>query len=254
VKFTEAGTITVSVAARPDGVRLSVADTGRGVPPEFAARLFEKFSQADSSTTRRFGGTGLGLAISRELCEAMGGTIRVESPAGGGATFIVDLALRRSRTAPTAAAPAAVEASRPQGPPLRILAAEDNPVNQLVLRTLLEQLGVEATLVADGLEAIRAWEQADFDLILMDVQMPQMDGPEATTSDPRGRGRRRSGPHADRGPDRQRHAPSDRDLRSSGDGRLRPQADRDRRALRRHRPGHRRRAAAAAQAADPRAA
>jgi CheY-like chemotaxis protein len=153
------------------------------VPDHLADRLFEKFTQADSSTTRRFGGTGLGLAICRELCEAMGGTIAVASGPEGGSIFTVDLPLARSAAGATAA-PAASRAA-PQLPgsgdtQLRVLAAEDNAVNQLVLRTLLEQIGVEATIVEDGAEAIRAWEDADFDLILMDVQMPRMDGPTAT--------------------------------------------------------------------------
>jgi signal transduction histidine kinase len=182
VKFTETGEVAVSVTAHAAGVRLSVRDTGPGVPDGLADRLFEKFTQADSSTTRRFGGTGLGLAICRELCEAMGGTIAVSSGPQGGSIFTVDLPLARSvaeATAEPAATAAAPQALGSCDRPLRVLAAEDNAVNQLVLRTLLEQIGVEATIVDDGAEAIRAWEDADFDLILMDVQMPRMDGPTA---------------------------------------------------------------------------
>ncbi len=182
VKFTETGEVAVAVAAQAGGLAFSVRDTGPGVPADLAERLFEKFTQADSSTTRRFGGTGLGLAICRELCEAMGGTITVSSAPQGGAIFTVDLPLTRS-AASAGSAPAAIRAA-PQLPgsgdrPLRVLAAEDNAVNQLVLRTLLEQIGVAATIVEDGAEAIGAWEDADFDLILMDVQMPRMDGPTA---------------------------------------------------------------------------
>jgi signal transduction histidine kinase len=178
VKFTETGSVSVAVAATPGGVRCSVTDTGPGVSADFTERLFEKFTQADSSTTRRFGGTGLGLAISRELCEAMGGAISVESPPGGGSTFIIYLPLAQASLAP--AADAAVEPGLPDDVPLRVLAAEDNPINQLVLRTLLGQIGVEATIVESGVEALDAWEQGGFDLILMDIQMPRMDGPEAS--------------------------------------------------------------------------
>jgi signal transduction histidine kinase/ActR/RegA family two-component response regulator len=183
VKFTGEGGVYVGLAPTALGVRLSVRDTGPGVPEGFAERLFEKFTQADSSTTRRFGGTGLGLAICRELCEAMGGCIAVENGPEGGAIFTVDLPLALSaQAAPSRPAEAAAPLAHiPAGErPLRVLAAEDNAVNQLVLQTLLEQIGVEATIVEDGAEAVAAWEQAAFDLILMDVQMPRMDGPEAT--------------------------------------------------------------------------
>jgi len=181
VKFTAEGSVRVSVAPTPLGVRFAVRDTGPGVPEGFAERLFEKFTQADASTTRNFGGTGLGLAICRELCEAMGGCITVENAPGGGSVFVVDLPLTRSAQAP--AVPAAAVSALPAAAgdrPRRVLAAEDNPVNRLVLKTLLEQFGVEATLVGDGAEAVSAWEAGDFDLILMDVQMPVMDGAEAT--------------------------------------------------------------------------
>ena len=182
VKFTSEGAVQVAVASTALGVRLTVRDTGPGVPEGFAERLFEKFTQADSSTTRRFGGTGLGLAICRELCEAMGGCITVENAPDRGSIFVVDLPLARSAQAVASAsagaslAPAVAVGERP----LRALAAEDNAVNQLVLRTLLEQIGVEPTIVGDGAEAVRAWETGAFDLILMDVQMPVMDGPDAT--------------------------------------------------------------------------
>ncbi len=180
VKFTEAGGVYVEVVVASSGIRLCVQDTGPGVPPGFAERMFEKFTQADSSMTRRFGGTGLGLAISRELSEAMGGSITVANPPEGGARFVVELPLSRSSgTVPQPApglSPKAVTASAG----LRILAAEDNAINQLVLRTLLDQIGVESVIVDGGAEAIEAWESDDFDLVLMDVQMPGMDGPTAT--------------------------------------------------------------------------
>jgi len=182
VKFTTQGSVQVIVAATPLGVRLSVKDTGPGVPEGFAERLFEKFTQADASTTRRFGGTGLGLAICRELCEAMGGCITIDQSVSQGATFVVDLPLTRSiaQVAPAAQGDPVSLATTVGETGLRALAAEDNPVNQLVLKTLLTQIGVEAVIVGDGLEVVKAWEEGSFDFILMDVQMPQMDGLEAT--------------------------------------------------------------------------
>ncbi|MEO8114130.1 MAG: ATP-binding protein, partial [Phenylobacterium sp.] len=182
LKFTEAGQVEVAVTAQAGGVRLAVSDTGPGVAADRIEHLFDRFAQADASITRRFGGTGLGLAICRDLCEAMGGAIRVESELGQGSRFIVDLPLPRSVSQALSApaeAPAAALAQAAGSTPLRVLAAEDNAVNQLVLRTLLDQVGVDLTMVADGAEAVDAWEAGDFDLILMDIQMPRMDGPTA---------------------------------------------------------------------------
>jgi CheY-like chemotaxis protein len=176
LKFTQAGEIRVRVASDEPGLRLSVADTGMGIAPARLKDLFQKFTQADTSTTRRFGGTGLGLAICRELAELMGGAIAAQSAEGQGSCFIVELPLERvgdSLAEPPAARP-------PQAPAcLRVLAAEDNAVNRLVIRTLLEQAGVACTLVDDGLQAVRAWAREPWDLILMDVQMPLMDGVDA---------------------------------------------------------------------------
>ena len=182
LKFTDQGRVEVRVAVREGGVRLAVRDTGAGIAPDRAEALFDKFVQADSSTTRRFGGTGLGLAICRELCEAMGGQVSVESALGAGSVFIVDLPLARSASAAVArAAPATPLVIRPEagGAPLRVLAAEDNAINQLVLRTLLQQVGLDPTIVETGAAAVEAWEAGVYDLILMDVQMPVMDGPAA---------------------------------------------------------------------------
>jgi signal transduction histidine kinase/CheY-like chemotaxis protein len=185
VKFTEAGSVDVRIArerwAREgEAVRIQVCDTGVGVEAERAAQLFDKFVQADSSTTRKFGGTGLGLSICRELCQAMGGDIALTSEPGIGSVFTADLPLPRVGDAELrgyaqAGRPAALSVD----PGLRVLAAEDNRVNQLVLRTLLAQLGLEPTIVENGAQALEAWEQDDWDLILMDVQMPVMDGPTA---------------------------------------------------------------------------
>jgi CheY-like chemotaxis protein len=134
--------------------------------------------QADSSTTRRFGGTGLGLAICRELCAAMGGTIAVESSLDTGSCFVVDLPLARC-PAPAPANTALAVADSDALKAMWVLAAEDNAVNQLVLRILLDQIGVEAVIVESGAEAFSDWEASAFDLILMDIQMPEMDGPSA---------------------------------------------------------------------------
>jgi len=180
VKFTAAGTVSVTVTRRRDQVRLSVSDTGIGIAKADIRRLFEKFEQADASTTRRYGGSGLGLAICRQLAEMMGGQIRARSSDGVGTTFQVSLPLQRvgdSVRAPVAAAPAE---PRSKAADLRILAAEDNEINQLVLRALLGQAGFSPTIVVDGRAALEAWDSGDWDLILMDVQMPRMDGPTAT--------------------------------------------------------------------------
>ncbi|MDQ0462831.1 signal transduction histidine kinase [Caulobacter ginsengisoli] len=181
VKFTDSGHVQVAIDRTTSGVRMVVSDTGLGLDPNGIARLFDKFVQADSSTTRRFGGTGLGLAICAELCHAMGGTIQAESLQDQGSAFTVELPLER--VAEAASAPG-LEVCPP--PPsleerdIRVLAAEDNPVNQMVLKTLLAQLGIWPVIVDNGQAAVEAWEAGDWDAILMDVQMPVMDGPTAT--------------------------------------------------------------------------
>ena len=164
---------------------LAVTDTGIGMSEVQQAALFQQFAQADASTTRRFGGTGLGLAICRELAELMGGRIDLRSTEGRGSTFVATLPLargeRRDRAAVSENVPVAHAEPRPaEGAALRVLAAEDNPVNQLVLKTLLAQIGVQPVMVGDGVDAVAAWESGDWDVILMDVQMPRMDGPTAT--------------------------------------------------------------------------
>jgi signal transduction histidine kinase/CheY-like chemotaxis protein len=179
LKFTEAGVVEVAVAGFAQGVRLSVRDTGVGIAPSRLEHVFEKFVQADSSTTRRFGGTGLGLAICRELCAAMGGTIAVKSEVGRGSFFVVELPLSPCPAPAPDQATAAPAADSGALKAMWVLAAEDNAVNQLVLRTLLAQIGVEAVMVESGAEAVSAWEATAFDLILMDIQMPEMDGRSA---------------------------------------------------------------------------
>jgi CheY-like chemotaxis protein len=166
-------------------LRVHIADTGIGVSSEQLNALFEKFSQADASVTRRFGGTGLGLAICRQLVAMMGGAVSVKSQQGHGSTFTVSLPLTKLRDAGAAKARPETDA-RASGAevendaPLRVLAAEDNPVNRMVLQTLLNQVGVDPILVEDGEQALQAWRGANWDLILMDVQMPVMDGVTAS--------------------------------------------------------------------------
>lgn len=182
LKFTDAGDVTVSISRKSGMLKVMVEDTGVGLSPAAVAKLFGKFEQGDSTTTRRFGGTGLGLAICRDLAEMMGGSIAAES--GGerrGARFVVLLPLEK-----VGRSPASIDLSSVVPPAeglasgLRVLVAEDNGVNQLVLKTLLQQVGVDPVIVGNGLAAVSAWEAEPWDLILMDVQMPEMDGPTAT--------------------------------------------------------------------------
>lgn len=180
IKFTSRGEVRLEAHGHSDGLRLIVADTGIGISRQALGRLFEKFEQADTSTTRRYGGTGLGLAICRDLAALMGGQISAESREGRGARFTVDLPLRATAPPRPRRRKSAKVESWPAAAPLRVLAAEDNPMNQLVLRTLLEQVGVDPVIVDDGEEALAAWEDGHWDLILMDVQMPRMDGITAT--------------------------------------------------------------------------
>jgi CheY-like chemotaxis protein len=179
IKFTATGEIRVRAKVGEGGLVLVVSDTGEGIAPENRPWLFTKFTQADVSTTRRFGGTGLGLSICRELAELMGGHIDVESRLGEGSTFTVHLNLPRVG-APRELTPAAPSDRPVDAAGLRVLAAEDNAVNQLVIKTLLEQAGIEPVVVANGALAVEAWEKGVWDLILMDIQMPVMDGLEAT--------------------------------------------------------------------------
>ena len=187
VKFTDRGRVAliVSVAQRLDPaltLRFQVTDTGVGITPEAVARLFQPFSQADSSTTRRFGGTGLGLAISKQLVEQMGGQIGVDSELGKGSTFWFTLAFEAGALTPPAEAPAAAALTpeRASLPRVRVLVAEDNPTNQFATRRLLELLGADVDIAGTGAAAVTAYEDASYDLVLMDCQMPEMDGYEAT--------------------------------------------------------------------------
>ena len=182
LKFTGKGGVKVRVGWDPDGLSLTVFDSGIGMSASELAGLFRKFEQADASTTRKFGGTGLGLAICRELAELMGGQITATSAPGMGSTFTAFLPLKKVADAPEAPTRRQSKAQRrpESGPTVRVLAAEDNLMNQLVLTTLLAQIGIEPVVVADGREAVAAWQREPWDVILMDVQMPVMDGPSAT--------------------------------------------------------------------------
>ncbi|HKH43878.1 MAG TPA: two-component regulator propeller domain-containing protein [Thermoanaerobaculia bacterium] len=188
VKFTPRGEVRLEVAAAPgDGqgleLRFAVRDTGVGIPPDRIERLFQPFTQVDSSTTRLFGGTGLGLAISRRLTERLGGRMWAESEPGRGSTFTFTLRCRPAEVPlPRTSAFGDDLAGAPLAErlPLRILVAEDNSINQRVALLMLERLGYVADVAADGFEAVDALRRQRYDLILMDVQMPGMDGLEAT--------------------------------------------------------------------------
>jgi PAS domain S-box-containing protein len=182
VKFTASGAVGLSVRRAGRSVSFTVTDTGIGIPADKLAGLFDKFVQADASTTRRFGGSGLGLAIARDLVLMMGGKIEVESEEGAGSTFTVRLPMLKVAEPATGQAHGRAEAPVREPLPrhLEVLAAEDNEVNQLVLKTLLHQAGVQPTIVENGLQAVLAWEQREWDVILMDIHMPMMDGVSAT--------------------------------------------------------------------------
>jgi PAS domain S-box-containing protein len=176
IKFTEAGHIAVSFGVERDGtdqwLRFCVADTGTGIPAESLPTLFDRFTQVDGSVRRQHGGAGLGLAISRELAERMGGAIGVESRLGAGSAFWFRLPL-----VPVEAPADAVQAACDwAGRPLRILAADDNEANRQLLSLILGSSGHELTLAEDGAEALARLASEPFDLVLMDIQMPRLDG------------------------------------------------------------------------------
>jgi signal transduction histidine kinase/CheY-like chemotaxis protein len=187
IKFTDQGKIVVRLTADlvtgdQFSLRCDVIDTGIGIPAERMDRLFQSFSQVDASTTRRYGGTGLGLAISKQLVERMGGEIGVQSQVDKGSTFWFTLNLKTSdpmaKTSETAIGENCVRHAPKNA--FRILVAEDNEVNQIVARDFLTQAGFEITVVPNGKGALEAIMSAQYDLILMDCQMPVMDGFEAT--------------------------------------------------------------------------
>jgi signal transduction histidine kinase/ActR/RegA family two-component response regulator len=186
VKFTERGEVTVRVVVQEQtcgeaAIVLTVADTGIGIARDAQARIFEHFSQADGSTTRRYGGSGLGLAICQRLLALMGGSISVDSAPGRGATFRIDLAL-----------PVVGRVTQPEREPAQpstavslrgtVLLVEDNPVNQQVAAAMLGRLGLQTILASDGQAAVELTRERDVDLVLMDCLMPVMDGYDATAA------------------------------------------------------------------------
>jgi signal transduction histidine kinase/CheY-like chemotaxis protein len=187
LKFTHTGGITVTVERIPEAadvveLRFSVADTGIGISPEQRDSVFEAFRQADNSITRRYGGTGLGLAISARLVQLMHGEIELKSQLGEGTTFTFTARFARAlTTSPVSSAPEPGEAPASHtAQPQCILVAEDNPVNQLVISRTLEKAGHQVALAGNGRQALDFWAASHFDVIFMDMQMPEMDGLEAT--------------------------------------------------------------------------
>ncbi|HMS07336.1 MAG TPA: response regulator, partial [Burkholderiaceae bacterium] len=188
IKFTSQGSVTLSmrVAGQTAGqalVRFEVRDTGIGIAPEVLARLFRPFQQAEEDTTRLYGGTGLGLTITRHLARLMGGDAGAESVSGKGSTFWFTAGLAPDE-APDSQPPTLDDTPmhilRQQHMLARVLLAEDHPINQEIVRNLLEAAGLTVTVVADGEAALEELVRENYDLVLMDVQMPRMDGIEAT--------------------------------------------------------------------------
>ena len=193
VKFTEKGEISVAVSSKPSSrlkngeheIMFAVRDTGIGISKDRMSRLFQSFSQVDASTTRKYGGTGLGLVISKNLAELMGGRIWAESePAKGSTFYFTILAKASSVSLPAKGTDMAQMESSGEGykldRPLKILLAEDNIINQKVAMRMLERLGYHADIAANGEEVLQALKDRPYDIVLMDVQMPEMDGLEAT--------------------------------------------------------------------------
>lgn len=177
IKFTDAGSVALSAVRRGDMVRVDVSDTGIGFAPEVRDHIFERFQQADSSITRRFGGTGLGLAISRDLVHAMGGDLDCASEPGRGSTFTLALPLPILDRPKHDRSPVA-EPVRTEG--LRVLLVDDHAINRQVAGMILDSVGIATRFAEDGREALEALQGEPFDLILMDMMMPVMDGLEAT--------------------------------------------------------------------------
>jgi len=180
IKFTTHGSVRIRLhetARKADTVstRITVEDTGIGIPGDVQERLFEKFTQADASTTRRFGGTGLGLAISKSLAQLMGGDVGVESVVDRGSKFWVDLTFRLPNPGATGFAPGSSEASRPHYSGM-VLVAEDNPVSQRLAVLLLRRYGFNVDVASDGLEALNKWRTGAYEAVFLDCHMPIQDG------------------------------------------------------------------------------
>lgn len=182
IKFTPRGQVQLKASRTPEGLHFDVIDTGIGMSAEELSRLFRNFSQADASTKRRFGGTGLGLVISQALVQGMGGRIEARSEPGQGSWFSFELPLHPCDAPAQTLEPEASisQSSASVALKARVLMAEDNPVNQKLGVLLLERMGCEVTVAGDGRQAVECARAERFDLILMDIQMPEMDGLEAT--------------------------------------------------------------------------
>ena len=185
VKFTTLGGVTVEIdtldpASNPMALVLRVRDTGIGIAPLRAAAIFKPFEQADTGTTRSYGGTGLGLSIAGGFVRLMGGTLGVDSEVGKGATFWVRLALPVAEESPDRSTVSAWSDGFAPLVNTRVLVAEDNLVNRLVVVAMLEKMGCEVGLARDGAECVEMWKRARYDLVLMDCEMPVLDGYEAT--------------------------------------------------------------------------
>jgi signal transduction histidine kinase/ActR/RegA family two-component response regulator len=184
LKFTEQGSVEVEVSHRQlseSRVELTIAvhDTGIGIAPDAMPKLFDRFMQADSTTARRYGGTGLGLAISREIVDLMGGRIEVDSAVGVGSTFRVVVPMAHGEGMKRISADSTMIGMSDMAG-LRILVAEDNGVNQILIKAILDHMGHFSDIVANGIEAVSQVQNAHYDLVLMDIQMPEMDGETAT--------------------------------------------------------------------------
>jgi signal transduction histidine kinase/CheY-like chemotaxis protein len=179
IKFTTEGTIEVFLFEEsPFSYHFKVKDAGIGIDEVSQKRIFERFEQADDSTTRKYGGTGLGLSICKNLVELMNGEIGVVSTPGKGSTFWFTAVLEEGRKVDIKPPPSAIKLDKTES--LRILVAEDNPTNQLIIRSMLLKLGHRPEITSNGMEALEALNKENFDLVLMDCHMPTMDGYEAT--------------------------------------------------------------------------
>ena len=183
IKFTEKGKVEILISQKKEEsglenitLKMDVVDTGIGISQENQAKLFQAFTQSDASFTRKFGGTGLGLAISKRLSELMGGEIGVESQEGDGSTFFFTIVVKKGEKVQIQTIDEKLETTKP----LHILLAEDNKVNVLVARQILEKAGHTVEVANNGMKAVELFQKGVYDLILMDIMMPEMDGVEAT--------------------------------------------------------------------------
>ncbi len=187
VKFTNAGMVKVSVrkliADVGERYRIEVRDTGVGISADHKSRIFDRFVQGDGSVTRRFSGAGLGLTLSRQMADIMGATLSCRSRPGRGSIFSLTVDMpAASNPSPTLPSPYAAQAGPGDGAPIRVLVVDDNPTNRRVIELILQQTGMLLTMAEDGLQAVEAFKATRFDMVLMDIQMPVMDGLTATSA------------------------------------------------------------------------